>query len=146
MKRGIKQFKKFLCYFIVTCMLASSLEPMSRVYAAEPIGLSFSKASMLVGDKKQVSLNGDTIKSVVSKNKKVAKVRKDGTIIAKKAGKTTIIVTGTNGKEYSCTVKVRIGLSKKRINISKGRTAQIKLCGAKIKKVYSKNKKIANAK
>lgn len=70
------------------------------------IGLDKTKITLQVGKKTKVHLCGTKVKKVVSTNKAVATVSKNGDIKGIKAGTATIKFTGKNKKTYSCSVKV----------------------------------------
>lgn len=78
-----------------------------------------------------------------STDSSVAEVSSKGKVTAKKAGKATIRAKA-NGKVYRCKVTVKKpALSKKKLTISIGQTAKIRLYGTKIQKVKSSNPKVA---
>ena len=68
--------------------------------------LNYTKKSIYPGDKFTLKLTGTEIKSTKSSNTKVATVDKKGKVVGKSAGKTTITVTGKDGKSYKCNVTV----------------------------------------
>ena len=142
MKRLIRRLKNLLCYILIISMVIPSVGPMGSVSAASNTGLNLKKATILVGEEVQLSLTGDTIKDVSSSNNKIAVVNKNGVVTGKKAGTAKVTVTGSKGKKYKCTVKVKVGLSKKKLYVTNGQTVTLKLMGSKVKKVTSKNKKI----
>ena len=121
------------------------MTPAVPVNAASNVSLNMKKAKILVGDKVKLSLKGADISKVSSKNKKIATVKKDGTVTGKKKARTTITVTGSNGKKYKSKVTVRIGLTKKKVYLTKGKSYKIKLKGTAVKSVSSKKKAIAKA-
>ena len=125
---------------IITVMLFL-IECPEPCYAAN--GISKSKISILVSQSVNLSITGKTSKvKWSSSNKKVAKVSKTGKVTGKNAGKATITAK-VGSKTYKCKVTVKIGLSKKSVTLTKGGTIKIKLCGSKIAKVKTSNKKIA---
>ena len=77
-----------------------------------------------------------------SSNVLVARVKSNGKVTGKKPGK-AIITAKVGTKTYKCKVTVKIGLNKTKIDLEPGDTTKIKLCGTKIKKAKSSNKKVA---
>lgn len=145
MKKKLRWLRQCLCYLLIFSMIISLMTPAVPVNAASNVSLNMKKAKILVGDKVKLSLKGADISKVSSKNKKIATVKKDGTVTGKKKGRTTITVTGSNGKKYKCKVTVRIGLTKKKLYLTKGKSYKIKLKGTAVKSVSSKKKAIAKA-
>lgn len=146
MKKTVRRLRQLLCYILVFSMVISAFGPAATASAAAKVALNQKKATILVGEKTKLSLSGADISKVSSKNKKIATVKKDGTVTGKKAGKTTITVTGSNGKKYKCKVKVKIGLTKTKLNLTKGASYTITLKGKNVKKVTSADNTIAEAK
>lgn len=79
-----------------------------KVSVNEP-GPAKSKVTLDVGQTYTIKMNGVTAKSYSSSKKSVATVSSKGKVTAKKAGTAKITVTCTNGKKYTCTVKVKAG-------------------------------------
>ncbi len=150
-KRG-RRLRAFLCYLLIAVMLMGNVQ---SVFAAAPAtergsaestakpGLTAKRATLLVGEKVTITLEGAQVKKVTSKKKAVATVTKDGVVTGKKPGKSVLTYVDTKGKKYTCKVTVKAGLSKKNLYVTKGKTASVKLCGAKIKTVKSNKPKIA---
>ena len=75
---------------------------------------------------------GDAIKSWKAKDSKIASVDKNGKIIGKKAGKTTVMVTLKSGKIAKITVTVKkiattkVTVDQKKVILKKGKTCQLK--------------------
>lgn len=69
--------------------------------------ISQKKATITAGFTKKLSVSGGTVKSWTSKNKKIAKVDKNGKVTAVKAGSTTIVATLTDGTKLTCKVTVK---------------------------------------
>ena len=156
MKKLRGKIRIFISYLLIIGMLVSVIQPASTVYAADAAvsqskstkkaGLDPKKATLLVGEKCSLDLEGAKIKSVTSSDPKVASVKKNGTITARKEGKATITVTGSDKKKYTCKVKVKAGLTEKKVVLTKGTTVKIKLAGTKIKSVKSSKKGVTGAK
>lgn len=90
--------------------------------------LSATKVTMVKGKNYTLKLNGTGIKSAKTSNSSVATIQKTGKITAKKNGTCKITITGTNGKSYSCTVKVETpSISKTNIKLQTGQTASLAL-------------------
>ena len=143
MKKMIKRLQCLLCYVLVFTMLLPAVTPSGTVYAAGTGGLNTKKVTILVGEETSLSLQGDTIASVKSKDAEIASVAQDGTVTGKKAGKTTVTLKGSSGRKYKCKVTVKVGLSKEKVYVSKGGKTKVQLCGSKVKSVSSKKKKVA---
>lgn len=70
--------------------------------------ISQKKATITKGFTKKLTVSGGKVKSWSSSKKSVATVdKKTGKVTAKKAGKTTITATLTNGKKLKCNVTVK---------------------------------------
>lgn len=102
MKRiTVKGFSLFLCIVLIVSAMGSP------VYAAEKVRLNKTSVTLSVGESVTLKINGISIKSAKSSNKKVASVNSKGKVTAKKKGKATITVTGKNKKKYKCKVTVK---------------------------------------
>ena len=77
------------------------------VVTVKKVSISKKKATLTVGNKLTLKLNGDKIKAAKSSSKAVATVTKKGVITAKKAGTATITLTSKKGKKYTCKVTVK---------------------------------------
>ncbi|MBR6223175.1 MAG: InlB B-repeat-containing protein [Lachnospiraceae bacterium] len=108
--------------------------------------LTAKRANLIVGESATVTINGARIRSVKVKDKTIAVATRQGVITAKKAGTTTLTYTDTNGKKYTCTVKVKVGLSKSVVYVTKGKSTTAALKGADVKKLTSTKEKVAIAK
>ena len=73
----------------------------------ENVKISQSKATITKGFTKKLSVTGAKVKSWKSKNKKIAKVDKNGKVTGVKAGKTTVYATTTDGKKLTCKITVK---------------------------------------
>ncbi|MBR5939610.1 Ig-like domain-containing protein, partial [Candidatus Saccharibacteria bacterium] len=101
------------------------------------------RATILVSQSINLSVTGqESGVKWSSSDKKVAKVSSTGKVTGKKPGKATIKAK-VGSKTYKCKVTVKIGLSKTRVTLSAGESTKIKLCGSKIKKVKTSDKKVA---
>ena len=69
------------------------------------VGLNTTKITLAKGDKFQLKVKNGYRTTWTSKNKKIAKVSKNGVIKAKKSGVTTIVCR-TNGRKLKCKVYV----------------------------------------
>ena len=69
--------------------------------------ISQSKATITKGFTKKLTVTGAKVKSWKSKNKKIAKVDKNGKVTGVKAGKTTVYATTTDGKKLTCKITVK---------------------------------------
>ena len=67
------------------------------------VGLNTTKITLAKGDKFQLKVKNGYRTTWTSKNKKIAKVSKNGVIKAKKSGVTTIVCRG-NGKIKMCII------------------------------------------
>ena len=77
------------------------------VYAATGTGLSAKKLTLVEGkDKVTIKLNGTKAKKFKSSDTSVVTVSSSGIVAGKKAGSASVTVTGADGKEYICKVKV----------------------------------------
>ena len=136
-----KRVSKHILIGLIAVLLLIGLNPR-RSYA-DAVRINKTKATILVSQSVDLFIVGRA--SGVkwsSSNKKVAKVSKTGKVTGKKAGKATIKAK-VGSKTYKCKVTVKIGLSKNSVALTKGGTTTIKLCGSKIKKVKTSNKKVA---
>ena len=106
----MKRMKKFLV-MVLTLALLITMIPFSKtdIYAAKQMKLNKKKVTLQVGKSIKLKVKNKAKGVKVkwkSKKKKVAKVTKKGKVIAKKAGKTTIIAkVGT--KKFKCKVVVK---------------------------------------
>ena len=120
------------------------------VKGPKKVALSKKKLTLAKGKKATLKLKNATASKVkwTSKNKKVAIVTKKGVVKAKKVG-TAKIIAAYKGKKYVCKLTVKapkkIALSKKKLALSKGGKATLKLKNAKASKVKwtSKSSRIA---
>ena len=133
-------YKHFLAGLVMILLLTSVVS--HQTYAAGS-KINKKKVTLLVSQSFQLSVSG--VKSKIrwsSSDKKIAKVTNKGKVTGKKPGKATISAT-VGSKTYKCKVTVKIGLSKKKVDLTVGDTKKIKLCGSKIKKVKTSNAKVA---
>lgn len=63
--------------------------------------------TLYVSDTYTLKLTGTTIKTVKSSNPKIATINTKGKVTAKKAGNTTITLTGKDKKSYKCNITVK---------------------------------------
>lgn len=106
--------------------------------------ISSTKETVYLGSTHNLKLVGTAIVSAGSSKTSVAEVSAQGRIKPKKAGKTTITLTGKNGKTYKCAVTVK----KPAINVTQktlraGQTFTLKLTGTTIKSAVSSKKSVA---
>lgn len=97
LKRGV--------VLVAVLFLATVLVPFSSE-AASKNGISKKNASICVGEKLTLKVNGKTKVKWKTSNKKIASVNKNGVITGKKKGSCTITAT-SSGKKYNCKVKVK---------------------------------------
>lgn len=94
--------------YSVSLIFDSATEYM--IYADQEVAqpkISDTKATVTVGFTKTLSVENGTVKSWASSKKTVATVDKKGKVTGKKAGKTTITATLTDGTKLKCTVTVK---------------------------------------
>ncbi len=106
--------------------------------------LNKTKLTLKSGKTYTLKINGSSIKSVRTSNKKIATISKKGVVTAKRKGKATITITGTNKKKYTCKVKVNSCLSASKITLAVGDKKTVYLRGAKRKKTWSTKKSVAS--
>ena len=112
--------------------------------AATDVHLNKTKTTLYVGQSTTLKLSGAKVKKWKSNDKNIATVNKNGKVVAKKKGTTTIVATTKNGKTYKCKVTVKnVSLSKTKVTLEKGKSITLKLNGNKVTKWSSDNKKIA---
>jgi uncharacterized repeat protein (TIGR02543 family) len=102
------------------------------------VGLSIVKKKLLAGQGVSLKLKGasGTVKWSSSK-KSVATVSSNGTVKAKKKGK-TVITAQYGGKKYKSTISVEAPkLSKSKVSMTLGDTTTVKLNGTSFKTTYS---------
>lgn len=78
-----------------------------KVTVAGEVGLNYTEKTIKVGETLKLKVSGANAVSFTSSKKSVAKVKTSGTVVAKKAGKTTIKIKCDNGKTYTCKVTVK---------------------------------------
>ena len=110
---------------------------------AAAVKMNKAKATLYPGQKVTLKVTGTSKKAKwSSSNAKVAKVSK-GKVTAVKKGKATIKAK-VGKKTYTCKITVKApALSQKKLNVTVGSKATVKLNGTKIKSVSSSNKKVA---
>lgn len=92
----------------------------------------------------KLKLNGSSIKSATSSNKKIATVTKAGKITGVKAGTAKITVKGANKKSYTCSVTVKNPkLKETSIKLKKGFSKKLTISYAAKTTWSSSNKKVA---
>lgn len=112
--------------------------------AATDVHLNKTKTTLYVGQSTTLKLSGAKVKKWKSNDKNIATVNKNGKVVAKKKGTTTIVATTKNGKTYKCKVTIKnVSLSKTKVTLEKGKSVTLKLNGSKVTKWSSDNKKIA---
>lgn len=106
--------KKLITYILsLSIIISSALTEAETLFAAKKPVLSKKKLTLTVGKSKKLKVNhvrGKIQYKWKSKNKKIAKVSKKGTVTAKRAGKTTITCKFRyKGKKYTkkCSVTVK---------------------------------------
>lgn len=107
MENNTMKFTKKAIAMLLMIALAVGMIPISQVSAASKLKLNAAKASLTVGQSKQLKVKSTKKKVTWSSNKKsVATVSKTGKVKAKKAGKATI--TAKVGKiRLKCTITVK---------------------------------------
>lgn len=135
--------KKFLTIcFSMLLILVLALPVDAK--AATDVHLNKTKTTLYVGQSTTLKLSGAKVKKWKSNDKNIATVDKNGKVVAKKKGTTTIIATTKNGKTYKCKVTVKnVSLNKTKVTLEKGKSVTLKLNGSKVTKWSSDNKKIA---
>lgn len=106
--------------------------------------ISSTKETVYVGGTHNLKLVGTSIASAESSKTSVATVSSKGKVTAKKPGKATITLKGTNGKTYKCVVTVKnptINAKKKTLQV--GKTFTLKLTGTTIKSATSSKPSVA---
>ena len=136
-------FKKAIACILIFTLILQLAVPLGAMAASDK-GLNIKKATILVGNKITLSLKGEKITKITSKNPKIAEVKPDGTVKGKKVGTTTITVIGQKKVKYKCTIKVKAGLAKSKVYLTKGHSTTIKLRGTKIKNAKPKNKALVS--
>jgi len=111
MKRNRREIKFSLLTMLCLCgvlLAVFLLKGATEVVAAEEVKLSKKKVVLEVGDTYQLTLKGtDEAVAWKSKKKSVVTVDQDGTLTAKKPGKTKIIAK-VDGEKYKCKVTVKV--------------------------------------
>jgi uncharacterized protein YjdB len=105
--------------------------------------LSTNKITLKFGKSTTLKLQGGTIKSVKSSKPSVATINKSGKVTAKKTGSTTLTVTSTKNKKYTCKVTVVAYLSNTSLKLASGDIKTIRLQGGTIKSVKSSKPSVA---
>ena len=141
-----KRAKIFLTIMMFLCLcITDCYRYPIRSNAAASIKISKKSATLIKGKTLKLKIIG-TNKKVKwsSSKKKVATVSSTGKVTAKSRGTATITAKVGN-KKYTCKIKVQTPkLSKTKISINKGKTAQLKLNGNSQKVRWgSTNKKVA---
>lgn len=137
-----KILKKGIIILLIALLFILKVFP-NQSYAAAKNKINKGSVKLLVSKSINLSVNGK--KSGLkwkSSNVLVARVTSKGKVTGKKPGK-AIITAQIGAKTYKCKVTVKIGLNKTKVDLKTGDTTKIKLCGTKIKKAKSSNKKVA---
>lgn len=134
-----KMWKKLSTLLLMVVMVLT----MSLSVQAAAVKMNKAKATLYPGQKVTLKVTGTSKKAKwSSSNAKVAKVSK-GKVTAVKKGKATIKAK-VGKKTYTCKITVKApALSQKKLNVTVGSKATVKLNGTKIKSVSSSNKKVA---
>ena len=134
-----KMWKKLSALLLMVVMVLT----MSLSVQAAAVKMNKAKATLYPGQKVTLKVTGTSKKAKwSSSNAKVAKVSK-GKVTAVKKGKATIKAK-VGKKTYTCKITVKApALSQKKLNVTVGSKATVKLNGTKIKSVSSSNKKVA---
>ena len=134
-----KMWKKLSTLLLMVVMVLT----MSLSVQAAAVKMNKAKATLYPGQKVTLKVTGTSKKAKwSSSNAKVAKVSK-GKVTAVKKGKATIKAK-VGKKTYTCKITVKApALSQKKLNVTVGSKATVKLHGTKIKSVSSSNKKVA---
>ena len=141
MEKKKKIFNLFIIILILCSFMSFFIVPADALSKAN---LNKTKVTLYVGQSTTLKLSGAKVKKWKSNDKNIATVNKNGKIVAKKKGTTTIVATTKNGKTYKCKVTVKnVSLSKTKVNLEKGKSVTLKLNGSKVVKWSSDNKKIA---
>ena len=135
-----KMWKKLSALLLMVVMVLI----MSLSVQAAAVKMNKAKATLYPGQKVTLKVTGTSKKAKwSSSNAKVAKVSK-GKVTAVKKGKATIKAK-VGKKTYTCKITVKApALSQKKLNVTVGSKATVKLNGTKIKSVSSSNKKVAD--
>lgn len=139
----MKKQKKIIIISLTILLVCTFIIPIT-VYAAGKVSLNETKTTLYVGQSTTLKLSGAKVKKWKSNDKNIATVNKNGKVVAKKRGTTTIVATTKNGKTYKCKVTVKnVSLNKTKVTLEKGKSVTLKLNGSKVTKWSSDNKKIA---
>lgn len=141
MEKKKKIFNLFIVILILCSFMSFLIVPAD---ALSKVKLNKTKTTLYVGQSTTLKLSGAKVKKWKSNDKNIATVNKNGKVVAKKKGTTTIVATTKNGKTYKCKVTVKnVSLNKTKVTLEKGKSVNLKLNGSKVTKWSSDNKKIA---
>ena len=141
MEKKKKIFNLFIIILILCSFMSFFIVPADALSKAN---LNKTKVTLYVGQSTTLKLSGAKVKKWKSNDKNIATVNKNGKVVAKKKGTTTIVATTKNGKTYKCKVTIKnVSLSKTKVTLEKGKSVTLKLNGSKVVKWSSDNKKIA---
>lgn len=141
MEKKKKIFNLFIVILILCSFMSFFIVPTN---ALSKVKLNKTKTTLYVGQSITLKLSGAKVKKWKSNDKNIATVNKNGKVVAKKKGTTTIVATTKNGKTYKCKITVKnVSLSKTKVTLEKGKSVTLKLNGSKVVKWSSDNKKIA---
>lgn len=141
MEKKKKIFNLFIVILILCSFMSFFIVPAD---ALSKVKLNKTKTTLYVGQSTTLKLSGAKVKKWKSNDKNIATVNKNGKVVAKKKGTTTIVATTKNGKTYKCKVTVKnVSLNKTKVTLEKGKSVTLKLNGSKVTKWSSDNKKIA---
>lgn len=141
---GKKKGKKILASVMAIALIVS-LFPTGTVAQAAKIKISKKKVTLYVKKSTTLKIKGTKSKAKwSSSNKKVATVNAKGKVKARKKG-TCKITAKIGKKKYTCKVTVKNPtISKKKMTIAVGKSATLKVTGAKVKSWSSSNKAVAS--
>lgn len=147
MEKDVVRIRRILCTVAMVLALCAGFgfaaqDGIGSAEAKQAVKLAKSQVRMVKGEKVRLQLRGAKGKAVwKSKDKTVASVDKNGTVKAKKSGKTKISVK-YGKKSYLCTVWVEAPkINKKSITLKAGAKSRLKISGTKQAVSWSCGKK-----
>lgn len=123
--------RKYIVFIVLMLVIFLGQVAPTQVQAAK-VKLNKTKATLYVEKTITLKVTGTTAKVTwKSNNKKVATVSSKGKVTAKKAG-TATITARVQKKNYKCKITVKEpGLNKTFVQVKRGKSAKLKLLGAK---------------
>lgn len=127
----------------ITAKIKNGKSYKCKVTVKKPY-INHKKKTIVVGQTTKIKLIGAKVKSIKSSDTAIATVDKKGKVTGKKAGTTTISITGVRGKVYKCKVTVIAPtISTENLSIHIGMPGVLSLNNAKIKSATSSDTGIA---